>query len=107
MSMLKIKKGDTVVAITGKDKGKQGEVKQIIDDTKAIVEGINMVKKHQKSNPQQNVEGGVVDEERPLDISNLAIYNPTTQKHDRVGFTFLEDGNKVRYFKSNGEIIDQ
>jgi len=106
MSMRKIKKGDEVVVLAGKDKGKQGTVLRVIDDEKVIVENVNMVKKHTKANPNKGEPGGILDKEMPLHISNVCIYNPTTGSADRVGFKTLEDGRKVRYFKSNGEIVD-
>jgi large subunit ribosomal protein L24 len=102
----KIKKNDEVIAIAGKDKGKRGKVLRIIDDKRLLVEGLNMMKKHQKPNPKQGDQGGIVDKEAPIQISNVALYNPITKKADRVGFKTLEDGKKVRYFKSNDEIID-
>ncbi|MES9870966.1 MAG: 50S ribosomal protein L24 [Sedimenticola sp.] len=104
--MRKIKQGDEVVVIAGKDKGKQGTVLRVIDDEKVVVENINMVKKHAKANPMKGEPGGILDKEMPLAISNVAIYNPNTGKADRVGFKTLEDGRKVRYFKSNGEVVD-
>lgn len=106
MAMRKIKQGDEVVVIAGKDKGKQGTVLRVIDDEKVVVENINMVKKHAKANPMKGEPGGILDKEMPLAISNVAIYNPNTGKADRVGFKTLEDGRKVRYFKSNGEVVD-
>jgi large subunit ribosomal protein L24 len=105
MAMNKIKKGDQVVVIAGKDKGKQGTVSSVLDD-KLIVENVNMVKKHTKPNPNKGEPGGILDKEMPLDASNVAIYNPETGKADRVGVKILEDGRKVRYFKSNGEVVD-
>ena len=99
---MKIKKDDLVVVIAGKDKGKRGRVAQVRTDNRVIVTGINMVKKHQKANPQAGVQGGVIEKEAPIQISNIAIFNPSTNKADRVGFR-LEDGKKVRFFKSNGE----
>lgn len=104
--MRKIKKGDQVVVLAGKDKGKQGTVLRVIDDQKVVVENINMVKKHAKGNPMKGEPGGILDKEMPMDISNVAIFNPTTGKADRVGFKILEDGRKVRYFKSNDEVVD-
>lgn len=101
---MKIRKGDTVVVLTGKDKGRQGEVKRNMADNMILVEGINIVKKHMK--PSQRNEGGIKDKEMPIHISNVAIYNPGSKKADRIGFKFLSDGRKVRYFKSNNEIID-
>jgi large subunit ribosomal protein L24 len=106
MAMRKIKKGDRVIVLSGKDKGKQGTVLRVIDDAKVVVENINMVKKHTKANPAQGQAGGILDKEMPLEISNVAIFNPITGKGDRVGFKTLEDGRKVRIFKSNGEVVD-
>lgn len=105
--MQKIKKGDDVVVITGKDKGKRGTVSRVmLDVDRVLVDGINMVKKHQKPNPAAGAPGGIVDKEMPMDISNIALFNPATGKADRVGIKQLEDGRKVRYFKSNGEVLD-
>lgn len=105
--MSKIRKGDEVVVLTGRDKSRRGTILRILDDgKKAIVEGVNMVKKHMKPNPQKGQEGGIIDREAPIQISNLAIWNPIAKKGDRVGFKFLEDGQKVRCFKSNGEVVD-
>lgn len=104
--MAKIKKNDRVIVIAGKDKGKQGTVTRIMDNNRVLVEGVNLVKKHQKPNPQLGVQGGVVDKEASLHISNVALLNPVTKKPDRAGFKFLEDGKKVRYFKSNNEMVD-
>lgn len=103
----KIRKGDEVVILTGKDKGKRGLVtKAFPEDDKVIVENVNIVKKHQKPNPNMNVPGGIIEKETPIDVSNVALYNTTTGKADRVGFKVLDDGRKVRYFKSNGEVLD-
>jgi|SRR3989338_9874034 large subunit ribosomal protein L24 len=104
--MRKIRKGDDVVVITGKDKGRRGLVLRMLDDGHLVVEGVNKVKKHMKPNPGKGVSGGIVEKEMPLDISNIALFNPATQKADRVGIKVLEDGRKVRYFKSNGEVLD-
>ena len=103
--MKRIKKGDTVIVITGKDKGRQGTVLELTED-KVLVEAINLAKKHVKPNPMGGVEGGIVDKAMPLSISNVLLFNPMTNKGDRVGFKTLEDGRKVRYFKSNGEVVD-
>ena len=106
--MRKIKKGDDVIVITGKDKGRRGEVIRVLPEKgKVVVQNINTVKKHQKPNPQAGVPGGIVEKEMPLDVSNVAIYNPSTGKADRVGFRIGEDGRKVRVFKSNNEQIDR
>jgi len=104
--MRKIKKGDEVIVLTGKDRGKRGTVKQVLANDRVIVEGVNVVKKHQKPNPVRGIPGGIVEKELPIHVSNVAIYNPQTEKADRVGFRFLEDGRKVRYFKSTNEVID-
>ncbi|HEY9100789.1 50S ribosomal protein L24 [Chitinimonas sp.] len=103
--MNKIRKGDEVVVITGKDKGKRGTVLRVLVGDKVIVEGINVAKKHQKPNPVRGVAGGVVEKTMPIQVSNVAIFNKATQKADRVGFKLLEDGKKVRVFKSNGEVV--
>jgi large subunit ribosomal protein L24 len=104
--MRKIKKGDDVIVIAGKDKGKRGAVLRVVDDDRLLVEGINLVKKHQTPNPMKGTAGGIVDKEMPLNVSNVAIYNPVTQKGDRVGIKVLDDGRRVRVFRSNGEMID-
>lgn len=105
--MPKIKKDDEVIVITGKDKGKRGKVLQVLRQTeKVIVDGINLVKKHVRPNPQRNQVGGVVEVAKPLHISNVAIYNPRTKKADKVGYKILNDGSKVRIFKSDEETID-
>ena len=103
--MNRIKKGDQVIVVTGKDKGRQGTVLNIADD-KVLVEAINMAKKHTKPNPMGGVEGGIVDVAMPMSISNVMLFNPMTNKGDRVGFKVLDDGRKVRYFKSNDEVVD-
>ena len=103
--MKRIKKGDQVIVIAGKDKGRQGTVLTVADDS-ILIETINMVKKHTKANPMAGVEGGIIEKEMPMDISNVMLFNPMTNKGDRVGFKSLEDGRKVRYFKSNGEVVD-
>lgn len=104
--MNKIKKGDTVAVLTGRDRGKRGTVLRVYADDRVIVEGINMVKRHTRPNPQAGIGGGIVEKEAPLQISNVALFNPMTQKPDRVGIRVLEDGRKVRFFKSNGEVVD-
>lgn len=107
MAMSKIKKDDTVIVLAGRDKGRVGKViRIIIKKNKAVVEGINMVSKHVKPNPDRNIEGGITKKELPIHLSNIALLNLSTNKPDRVGFKILEDGKKVRYFKSNGEVID-
>ena len=104
--MHKIRKGDDVIVTTGRDKGKRGAVLKIVDAEHLVVEGANRVKKHQRPIPMKGVTGGIVDRDMPLHISNVALYNPATKKGDRVGVRVLEDGRRVRYFKSNGEVID-
>jgi large subunit ribosomal protein L24 len=106
MSMRKIKKGDDVIVITGKDKGKRGTVLRIVDAGHLVVEGVNRVKKHQRPNPMKGLTGGIVDKDMPIDVSNVALFNSQTKKADRVGFKLMEDGRKVRVFKSNGEMVD-
>ncbi len=105
--MQKLKKGDDIIVIAGRDKGKRGTISQVMPlFDKVLIDGINMVKKHQKPNPAMGVQGGIVEMEMPLHISNIAIFNPSTKKADRVGIKILEDGRKVRFFKSNNEVID-
>ncbi|MEW5007949.1 MAG: 50S ribosomal protein L24 [Cycloclasticus sp.] len=104
--MNKIKKGDEVIVLTGKDKGKTGVILSVVSADKVLVEGINTVKKHQKPNPNKGIDGGIVEKQMPINVSNVAIYNPQTKKADRVGFRVLEDGKKVRFFKSNNEVLD-
>lgn len=104
--MRKLKKGDEVVVIAGKDKGKRGTILSVMPNDKVVVESVNVAKKHQKPNPMVGVQGGLVDKEMPLHISNVAIFNPATGKADRVGIKILEDNRKVRFFKSNNEVID-
>jgi len=104
--MRKIRKGDDVMVITGKDKGKRGIVLRVVDDERLVVEGVNKVKKHQKPNPMRGQTGGIVDKEMPIHVSNVAVFNPATKKGDRVGIKTLQDQRRVRYFKSNGELID-
>jgi large subunit ribosomal protein L24 len=104
--MARIKKGDEVVVIAGKDKGRRGAVVRIYDDGRVLVENVNIVKKHQKGNPQAGQPGGIISKEMPVDISNVMVLNPQTDKGDRIGFKTLADGKKVRYFKSNNEVLD-
>jgi large subunit ribosomal protein L24 len=104
--MSKIRKGDQVIVNTGKDKGKRGTVVSVLETGHVVVEGINMVKKHARPNPMKGVAGGILNKEMPLDISNVALLNPATQKGERVGYKTLDDGRKVRVFKSNGEVVD-
>ena len=103
--MNKIKKNDDVIVIAGKDKGNRGSVLSVLDNDRVLVAGVNKVKKHQKPNPVKGTTGGIVEIEKPIHISNIAIDNATTKKADRVGVKQLEDGRKVRVFKSNGEVI--
>ncbi|MCK5916823.1 MAG: 50S ribosomal protein L24 [Cocleimonas sp.] len=104
--MKKMRKNDDVVVISGKDKGRRGKVSQVLSNSKVLVQGINVAKKHQKGNPNGGVAGGIVDKELPLDISNVMVVNPATAKGDRIGIRVLEDGTKVRFFKSNDEQVD-
>ncbi|WP_250464297.1 50S ribosomal protein L24 [Microbulbifer litoralis] len=104
--MRKIKRDDEVIVIAGRDKGKRGTVRKVLNDGRLIVAGVQMIKKHQKPNPQLGVAGGIVEKEAAIQASNVAIFNPNTQKADRVGFKVLEDGNKIRVFKSSGEAVD-
>jgi large subunit ribosomal protein L24 len=104
--MEKIRKGDEVVVITGKDKGKRGTVVRRVDAEHLVIEGVNRAKKHVKPNPMKGVAGGIVDKDMPIHISNVALFNPATKKADRVGIKSLEDGRKVRVFKSNGELVN-
>ncbi|MCB1722700.1 MAG: 50S ribosomal protein L24 [Chromatiaceae bacterium] len=101
----KIRKGDDVIVLAGKDKGKRGTVLRVLED-RVVVENVNLARKHVKPNPNRGEQGGIVDKEMPLDVSNVALYNPTAGKGDRVGFKTLDDGRKVRVFKSNGEVVD-
>jgi len=103
--MRKIVKNDLVVVIAGKDKGRRGTVTEIKKSGKLIIQGINIAKKHQKGNPNAGIAGGIVEKEMPIDVSNVMLVNPANDKGDRVGFKVLEDGKKVRYFKSNGEVV--
>jgi large subunit ribosomal protein L24 len=104
--MQRIRKGDEVVVVSGRDKGKRGTVLRRVDAEHLVVEGVNRVKKHQRPNPMKNVTGGIVDKDMPIHISNVALFNPATKKADRVGFKTLADGRKVRVFRSNGEQVD-
>jgi len=103
--MDKIRKGDEVLVISGRDKGKRGVVLSRVDDSHLLVEGVNLVKKHQRPNPMKGETGGIVDKTQPIDQSNVMLFNPATGKGDRVGFKVLEDGRKVRVFRSNGEMV--
>lgn len=104
--MKRIRKGDQVVVVSGKDKGRQGMVLKITADDRVLIEAVNMAKKHTKANPMQGIEGGIIEKEMPLHISNIMLFNPMTNKGDRIGYKVLDDGRKVRYFKSNGEVVD-
>ncbi len=104
--MQKLKKGDQVLVLIGKDKGSKGKILKVLDNAKVLVEGINRAKKHQKGNPNSGVQGGIIDKDMPLNISNVALFNPESERADRVGFKFLDDGKKVRIFKSTNEVID-
>lgn len=104
--MRKIKRDDEIIVTAGKDKGKRGKVLKVQGDGRLLISGVNIIKKHQKPNPQMNVSGGIIEKEAPIQSSNVAIYNRATSKADRVGFKVLEDGKKVRIFKSNGEAVD-
>jgi len=103
--MQRIRKGDEVVVLSGRDKGKRGTVLRRIDAEHVVVEGVNRVKKHQRPNPMKGEQGGIVTKEMPIHVSNVAIWNPITKKADRIGLRTLEDGRKVRFYKSNGELI--
>jgi large subunit ribosomal protein L24 len=104
--MNKIKKGDEVIVVAGKDKGRRGSVLRVIDEERIVVENVNVAKKHTKGNPNAGVQGGIVEQEMPLHRSNVMLFNPALNKGDRIGIKTLEDGNKVRVFKSNGETVD-
>lgn len=104
--MNKIRKGDEVIVLTGRDRGKVGEVLQVMPDGRALVNDVNIVKRHTKPNPMKGIQGGIIEREAPIHLSNVALYNPTTRQADRVGFKVLEDGRKVRIFKSNQEVVD-
>jgi len=105
--MSKIRKGDEVVVTAGKDRGRRGRVLRVLSrSSKVVVENVNLVKKHQKPNPQAGVGGGILEKEMPLHVSNVMVYNPTAKKGDRIGFRWLNDGRKVRYFKSTDEVVD-
>ncbi|MDE2089223.1 MAG: 50S ribosomal protein L24 [Gammaproteobacteria bacterium] len=104
--MRRIKKGDQVIVIAGKDKGRRGTVLRVPADDRVVVENVNMVKRHTRPDPNRGAAGGIVEKEMPVHVSNVMLYNPVAKKGDRVGFRVLEDGRKVRYFKSNGEVVD-
>jgi large subunit ribosomal protein L24 len=104
--MSKIKKNDDVMVIAGKDKGKRGTVVRVLADDRIVVENVNMIKRHTKPNPNRGIAGGIVEKEAPIHVSNVMLFNSATKKPDRVGYRVLEDGRKVRYFKSNNEVLD-
>jgi len=104
--MQRIRKGDDVVVIAGRDKGKRGSVLRVMPDGRVVVADVNMVKRHTKPNPNRGITGGIIEKEMSLDPSNIMLFNPQTSKGDRVGFKILEDGRKVRYFKSTDEVVD-
>ncbi len=104
--MKKIRKGDEVMVLTGRNKSARGKVLRVLDDERLVVEGVNLVKRHTRPNPQVGQAGGIIEKEAPIHVSNVAIFNAGTGKADRVGFKTLEDGRKVRFFKSNGEVVD-
>ena len=104
--MSKIRKGDDVVVLSGRDKGKRGTVLQIIENSRILVDNVNVIKKHVKPNPNRGETGGIIEREAPIQMSNVALFNPNTNKADRVGYKVLEDGRKVRVFKSDGEVAD-
>ena len=104
--MKRIRKGDEVIVIAGRSKGQRGHVMQVVDEQRVLVENVNMVKRHTRPDPSRNVPGGIVDREAPIQVSNVQLFNPVTQKADRVGFKTLEDGRKVRIFRSTGEAVD-
>ena len=104
--MRKIRKGDDVVVTSGRDRGRRGTVLRVIDAEHVVVEGANRVTKHQRPTPMKSVTGGLIEKEMPLHVSNVALYNPATKKADRIGIRRLEDGRRVRFFKSNGEVVD-
>ncbi|MCC5793586.1 MAG: 50S ribosomal protein L24 [Chromatiales bacterium] len=104
--MNRIRKGDDVIVIAGRDKGRRGTVLRVVDPEHLIAEGINVVKKHQRPNPQKGLQGGIIEKEMPIHVSNVMLFNPATGKGDRVGFKTLADGRKVRFYKSNQEVVD-
>lgn len=104
--MNKIRKGDDVIVLSGRDKGKRGTVLRRLDAEHVIVEGINKVKKHQRPNPMKGIQGGIIDRDMPIHVSNVALFNPQTKQADRVGVKAMPDGRRVRVFKSNGEMVD-
>ncbi len=106
MTMARIKKGDDVIVRSGRNRGSRGTVLRIVDEDRVLVEGVNVVKRHTRPNPQRGTQGGIVQKEMPVNISNVNIFNPATGKGDRIGYKWLDDGRKVRVFRSTGEVID-
>jgi len=104
--MKKIRKGDQVIVLSGRDKGRRGEVLQVLADGRVLIESVNMAKRHTKGNPQAGKPGGIIEKEVPLHVSKVALFNPTSKKGDRIGVKTLTDGKRVRFFKSNGEMLD-
>lgn len=104
--MNRIKKGDEVIVIAGKDKGRRGTVLRVFDNDRVLVENVNIAKKHQRANPNAGVPGGIIEKEVPLHVSNVMLFNPASEKGDRIGIRKLADGRKVRFFKSNNEVLD-
>ena len=104
--MQRIRAGDDVIVIAGKDKGRRGTVLKVLDNDRIVVESVNVVKKHRKPNPNAGIAGGINEQENSIHVSNVMLFNPATNKGDRIGFKVLEDNKKVRYFKSNGEVVD-
>jgi large subunit ribosomal protein L24 len=104
--MKKIRKGDKVMVLAGRDKGKQGTVLRVLEDSRVLVENVNVIKRHTKPNPNKGVTGGIIDREAPIHVSNVALYNPASGKGERVGMRTMQDGTKVRYFKKSGEVAD-
>ena len=104
--MRRIRSGDEVIVIAGRDKGRRGRVLRMVDDQRVMVESINLVKRHTRPNPTRNQPGGIIEKEASIHVSNVMLYNPITEKGDRIGFKTLDDGRKVRYFKSNNEVVD-
>lgn len=104
--MQRIRKGDDVMVVTGKDKGRRGTVMRVLPNGKLLVQNVNMIKKHQRGNPQTGAQGGIIEREAAIDASNVMLFNPATGKGDRIGYRTLDDGRKVRFFKSNNEVVD-
>ena len=104
--MKRIRKGDQVIVIAGRDKGRRGTVLRVLENDRVVVENVNLVKRHQKPNPAKGLQGGIVQKEMSLHISNVMLFNPATEKGERIGFKTLEDGREVRYFKSSNEVVD-